>query len=66
MISLDKLSARLQNMRESDPEASLQFDKDDGETLDFVTAASNLRAHIYGIEEKSRFQVKGADQILLF
>ncbi|KAF9210363.1 E1 ubiquitin-activating protein uba2 [Podila verticillata] len=56
--SLDKLSARLQNMRESDPEASLQFDKDDGETLDFVTAASNLRAHIYGIEEKSRFQVK--------
>ncbi|KAF9394541.1 E1 ubiquitin-activating protein uba2 [Podila verticillata] len=56
--SLDKLSARLHNMRESDPEASLQFDKDDGETLDFVTAASNLRAHIYGIEEKSRFQVK--------
>ncbi|KAF9324903.1 E1 ubiquitin-activating protein uba2, partial [Podila minutissima] len=56
--SLDKLSERLQSMRESDPEASLQFDKDDGETLDFVTAASNLRAHIYGIEEKSRFQVK--------
>ncbi|KAG0089958.1 E1 ubiquitin-activating protein uba2 [Podila epicladia] len=56
--SLDKLSERLQGMKESDPEASLQFDKDDGETLDFVTAASNLRAHIYGIEEKSRFQVK--------
>ncbi|KAG0311885.1 E1 ubiquitin-activating protein uba2 [Dissophora globulifera] len=56
--SLEKLSTRLKEMRETDPEASVQFDKDDAETLDFVTATANLRAHVYGIEEKSRFQVK--------
>ncbi|KAF8964605.1 E1 ubiquitin-activating protein uba2 [Entomortierella lignicola] len=56
--SLTKLTERLGNMRTSDPEACLQFDKDDAETLDFVTATANLRAHIFGIEEKSRFQVK--------
>ncbi|KAG0291589.1 E1 ubiquitin-activating protein uba2 [Dissophora globulifera] len=56
--SLEKLSTRLKEMRETDPEASVQFDKDDAETLDFVTATANLRARVYGIEEKSRFQVK--------
>ncbi|KAI1313827.1 E1 ubiquitin-activating protein uba2 [Mortierella claussenii] len=56
--SLVKLTARLQEQRALDPEASIQFDKDDPETLDFVTATANLRARIYGIEEKSRFQVK--------
>ncbi|OAQ26113.1 putative ubiquitin-like activating enzyme [Linnemannia elongata AG-77] len=56
--SLLKLTSRLTTMRETDAEASVQFDKDDAETLDFVTATANLRAHVYGIEEKSRFQVK--------
>ncbi|KAG0211428.1 E1 ubiquitin-activating protein uba2 [Mortierella sp. GBA30] len=56
--SLETLTTRLKQMRESDPEASVQFDKDDAETLDFVTATANLRARVYGIEEKSRFQVK--------
>ncbi|KAF9920250.1 E1 ubiquitin-activating protein uba2 [Linnemannia zychae] len=56
--SLLKLTKRLKTMRETDPETSVQFDKDDSETLDFVTATANLRAHVYGIEEKSRFQVK--------
>ncbi|ORZ10296.1 hypothetical protein BCR41DRAFT_378361 [Lobosporangium transversale] len=56
--SLNKLTARLKEMRATDPEASVHFDKDDPEALDFVTATSNLRAHVYGIEEKSRFQVK--------
>lgn len=50
-------------MRETDAEASVQFDKDDSETLDFVTATANLRARVYGIEEKSRFQVKGTDSL---
>lgn len=57
--SLEKVTARLNEMRATDPEASIQFDKDDPETLDFVTATANLRAHVYGIEQKSRFQVKG-------
>ncbi|KAF9972829.1 E1 ubiquitin-activating protein uba2 [Actinomortierella ambigua] len=56
--SLEALTKRLQQMRESDVAASIQFDKDDPDALDFVTATSNLRAHIFGIEEKSRFQVK--------
>ena len=62
--SLVKLTARLRGMKESDPESSVSFDKDDGETLDFVTATANLRAHVYGIEEKSRFDVKGTQQTL--
>ena len=57
--SLQKLTARLKELRAVDPEASVHFDKDDPEALDFVTATANLRAHVFGIEEKSRFQVKG-------
>ncbi|KAF9983446.1 E1 ubiquitin-activating protein uba2 [Modicella reniformis] len=56
--SLENLTARLKEIRVSDSEASVQFDKDDSETLDFVTATANLRAYVYGIEQKSRFQVK--------
>lgn len=36
----------------------LEWDKDDQEAMDFVTAVSNLRAHIYAIPQKSRFDVK--------
>jgi len=35
------------------------FDKDDALALDFVTASSNLRSFIFGIEQKSKFDVKG-------
>lgn len=38
---------------------SLSFDKDDELAMDFVTAASNLRCHVFGIERKSPFEVKG-------
>ena len=34
------------------------FDKDDIDCLNFVTAASNLRAHIYHIDMLSRFSAK--------
>jgi ubiquitin-like 1-activating enzyme E1 B len=34
------------------------WDKDDDICLDFVTAAANLRAHIFGIPLKSRFDIK--------
>jgi ubiquitin-like 1-activating enzyme E1 B len=37
----------------------LSFDKDDDDTLDFVLATANLRAIAYGIQSKTRFQVKG-------
>ncbi|KAJ3345242.1 E1 ubiquitin-activating protein uba2, partial [Kappamyces sp. JEL0680] len=44
--------------RAKDPQAALEFDKDDEVSLNFVTATSNLRAAIFSIEAKSRFTVK--------
>ena len=41
-------------------EDTIAFDKDDDDTLDFVTAAANLRSAAYGIPGKSRWEVKGA------
>lgn len=40
------------------PENYLVWDKDDDAALDFVTAVSNLRSFCFGIERKSRFDVK--------
>lgn len=34
------------------------FDKDDDDALGFVTAAANLRAHVYHIPEQTRFETK--------
>ncbi|KAI7880172.1 hypothetical protein K492DRAFT_130409 [Lichtheimia hyalospora FSU 10163] len=50
--SLDRLSKRAMNGN------ALSFDKDDDDAMDFVTATANLRAHIFNIPQKSRFQVK--------
>jgi ubiquitin-like 1-activating enzyme E1 B len=36
----------------------ISFDKDDVDTLDFVTAAANLRSHIFDIDLKSKFDTK--------
>jgi ubiquitin-like 1-activating enzyme E1 B len=43
---------------ENSTTSSIAFDKDDEDTLDFVTASSNIRSAIFGIELKSRFDVK--------
>ena len=41
-------------------EASVaKFDKDDALTLDFITAASNLRSHVFSIPMQSAYSVKG-------
>jgi ubiquitin-like 1-activating enzyme E1 B len=40
-------------------EETISFDKDDDDTLDFVTAAANLRSAAYGIDGKSRWEIKG-------
>ncbi|KAG8678883.1 E1 ubiquitin-activating protein uba2, partial [Ceratobasidium sp. 394] len=50
--SLRRLSGR------APTEGIISFDKDDDDTLDFVTAAANLRAYAYGIEGKTRWEVK--------
>ena len=59
--SLDRLSKRLKTLLDatkSDVKPILVFDKDDVDTLDFVTASANLRATIFGIEPKSKFDTK--------
>ncbi|KAF5392394.1 hypothetical protein D9757_001545 [Collybiopsis confluens] len=52
--SVNHLSARLAGGQVD----MIEFDKDDDDTLDFVTASSNLRSIAYGIEEKTRWEVK--------
>ncbi|EGN97108.1 hypothetical protein SERLA73DRAFT_92074 [Serpula lacrymans var. lacrymans S7.3] len=52
--STNRLAARLQTGKED----TISFDKDDDDTLDFVTAAANLRSAAYGIERKTRWEVK--------
>jgi ubiquitin-like 1-activating enzyme E1 B len=39
-------------------EPMITFDKDDEDTLDFVAASANLRSIVFGIETKSRFDIK--------
>lgn len=61
--SLSRLAKRLSEeqataLQKSLPTPAITFDKDDDDTLDFVTATANLRAQIFGIELKSKFDVK--------
>ncbi|GJE92396.1 ubiquitin-activating enzyme E1-like protein [Phanerochaete sordida] len=53
VASTKRLAARLRS-----GENTISFDKDDDDTLDFVTAGANLRAAAYGISGKSRWEVK--------
>ncbi|KAM5388516.1 hypothetical protein ACJA88_000380 [Fusarium oxysporum] len=60
--SLDRLSKRIlelkKNKKPEDPDPTITFDKDDIDTLDFVTASANIRSTIFGIDKKSRFDTK--------
>ena len=51
--SLDALSNRVLG-----GEKVIEFDKDDKDTLDFVAAAANLRAHIFDIPLHSEWEIK--------
>jgi ubiquitin-like 1-activating enzyme E1 B len=44
--------------------ADVEWDKDVDLHLDFVTAATNLRAYIFNIPLQSRFTVKGNSQFV--
>ena len=57
--STERLAARLRG-----GENTISFDKDDDDTLDFVTAAANLRSAAYSIPGKSRWEVKGEPRVL--
>ena len=62
MQSLRRLSDSLEQLRAASGQDNappvLSFDKDEKDTLDFVAAAANLRAHVFGIEAKSEFEIK--------
>lgn len=53
--SFKKLAARAA----ATPDVPLDWDKDDDDALDFATAAANIRASIFKIPRKTRFDVKG-------
>ncbi|XP_072926575.1 SUMO-activating enzyme subunit 2 isoform X1 [Hemitrygon akajei] len=53
--SVDHLKARL---AEKGDGGELVWDKDDPPAMNFVTAAANLRMHIFSISMKSKFDVK--------
>ncbi|KAI1135369.1 hypothetical protein F5Y05DRAFT_180624 [Hypoxylon sp. FL0543] len=60
--SLDRLSKRMLKLlaarSEDSPRPTINFDKDDEDTLDFVAASANIRSYVFGIEAKSRFDIK--------
>ena len=60
--SLQRLSLRLQQLQAQDTLDAvppiLTFDKDDQDTLDFVAATANLRSLVFGIEPRSKFDIK--------
>lgn len=63
---MGRLSKRLQTLQETtkgEIKPILTFDKDDVDTLDFVAASANLRATIFGIEPKSKFDIKRTYQL---
>ncbi|RYC65756.1 hypothetical protein CHU98_g477 [Xylaria longipes] len=60
--SLDRLSKRILDLKkqhgDNSPQVMINFDKDDDDTLDFVAASANIRSFVFGIEQKSRFDIK--------
>ncbi|KAK3387804.1 hypothetical protein B0H63DRAFT_391367 [Podospora didyma] len=57
--SLERLSKRMLEMKASQAsDAIITFDKDDEDTLDFVAASANIRSTLFGIDRKSKFDIK--------
>ncbi|MCJ1398452.1 E1 ubiquitin-activating protein uba2 [Xylographa trunciseda] len=60
--SLRRLSNRINQAQLSSSDGAsssiLTFDKDDEDTLDFVASTANLRSFIFGIETRSKFDIK--------
>lgn len=60
--SIERLGKRMEQLKKasdsSKPEPEISFDKDDEDTLDFVAASANIRSTLFGIERKSRFDIK--------
>ncbi|XP_072763055.1 SUMO-activating enzyme subunit 2 [Anoplolepis gracilipes] len=56
--ALKNLSQALKASQEKSLDNHLVWDKDDQHAMDFVAACANIRAHIFGIPQKSRFDIK--------
>ncbi|KAK0639074.1 hypothetical protein B0T16DRAFT_422371 [Cercophora newfieldiana] len=60
--SLERLSKRVVDTKSSAngsaDDAIITFDKDDEDTLDFVAASANIRSSLFGIDRKSKFDIK--------
>lgn len=57
--SVIDLCKRIKELESNDNENPiLAWDKDDEDAMNFVTAASNLRCHIFSIPLKSKFETK--------
>lgn len=56
--ALANLKKNLEVLRNKSPTDHLVWDKDDSNAMDFVAACANIRAHIFGITQKSRFDIK--------
>jgi ubiquitin-like 1-activating enzyme E1 B len=56
-VFVDSLK-RLATRKTQSKDSVIEFDKDDDDTLEFVSAAANLRSYIFGIEPKSKFDIK--------
>jgi ubiquitin-like 1-activating enzyme E1 B len=54
MCSLGRLAERVS----ANPNEPLDWDKDDDDALDFATASANLRAAVFAIPTKTRWDVK--------
>lgn len=58
IYALYKSGESIQKRLKSGKELFVSFDKDDEDTMIFVTAASNLRSFVFGIPVKSKFDIK--------
>ncbi|XP_032663143.1 SUMO-activating enzyme subunit 2 [Odontomachus brunneus] len=56
--SVKSLNKSLTASQENSPGNHLIWDKDDQHAMDFVAACANIRAHIFGIAQKTRFDIK--------
>ncbi|KAF8244541.1 ubiquitin-activating enzyme [Wilcoxina mikolae CBS 423.85] len=60
--SVERLASRMLRLKsvamEGDETPIMVFDKDDEDMLDFVAAGANLRSCVFGIELKSKFDIK--------
>jgi ubiquitin-like 1-activating enzyme E1 B len=57
-MMISSLSLSLLTARRLETGEDLIFSKDDDTCVDFIAATTNLRAHVFGIEEKSRFEIQ--------